>query len=116
MRVMRRSGSGYIINILSTAGLRSGAGNSPYSASKYGARALTEALIDETQGTGIRVTGISPGPVDTAIWGHKRFEVTGERRATMLKASDIADIVVFLLGQPDRVHIENIKVTPWFPQ
>jgi NADP-dependent 3-hydroxy acid dehydrogenase YdfG len=116
MRVMRESGSGYIINILSTASLRSGGGNSPYSASKYGARALTEALINETQGTGIRVTGISPGAVDTAIWSHKRFAVTAERRAAMLRASDIADIVVFLLGQPERVHIENIKVTPWFPE
>jgi NAD(P)-dependent dehydrogenase (short-subunit alcohol dehydrogenase family) len=114
--LMRRAGSGYIVNILSTASLRSGPRNGPYTASKAGALALTETLIEETRGTAIRVTGISPGPVDTNIWSHKRFDVPAERRARMLRPGDIADIVVFLLGQPEHVHIENIKVTPWFPE
>ena len=114
MKVMRRADTGYIINILSTAALRSGGGNSPYSTSKYGARALTEALIEETRGSGIRVSAISPGAVETNIWSHKTTPVPAEKQAVMLRPSDIADIVVFLLGQPERVHIENVKVTPWF--
>lgn len=104
---------GYIINILSTAAYRTNKENSAYSASKYGARALTEALIDENKGSGVRISSVSPGPVNTNIWSHKTRFVTDEERAAMLEVKDIVRIVMFLLTQPDYVHIDNITVTPW---
>jgi NADP-dependent 3-hydroxy acid dehydrogenase YdfG len=111
---MKKAGRGYIINILSTASFRANAANGPYSASKYGARALTESLAAELKGTGVRVTSISPGPVDTHIWNHKVKPPTDQDRGLMLQAADISQIALFLLGLPDRVLIDNITVTPAF--
>jgi len=110
---MSERNSGYIINILSTAAFQASGGDSIYSASKYGARALTEAMISANRHTGICVTSISPGAVDTNIWSHKTKPVSAEKKATMLKAEHIADIVLFLISRPPSVHIENITVTPW---
>jgi len=111
---MKAARSGYIINIQSTASFRAGGGNGPYSVSKYGQRALTETLAGELKGTGVRVTAISPGPVDTGIWGHKIKPPSQDDRKLMLQAADITGIALFLLRLPDRVLIDNITVTPAF--
>jgi NADP-dependent 3-hydroxy acid dehydrogenase YdfG len=107
---------GYIINILSTAAYRANKENSLYTASKYGARALTEALIEEHKGSGVRISSVSPGPVNTNIWSHKIKPVTEEQRASMLEVKDIVRIVLFLLTQPDYVQIDNITVAPGSPK
>jgi NADP-dependent 3-hydroxy acid dehydrogenase YdfG len=104
---------GFIINILSTAAYKSSTGFSLYAASKFGVRALTEALIEENRNSGLRISSISPGAVDTTIWSHKTNFVTEEDRATMLRAEDISSIVMYLLSVPTTVHIENVTVTPW---
>ncbi|NHN33998.1 SDR family oxidoreductase [Paenibacillus agricola] len=105
--------SGFIINILSTAAYKSSSGNSLYAASKFGVRALTEAMIEENRRSGIRISSISPGAVDTPIWNHKTNFVTPEDRATMLRPEDISSLVMYLLCLPMTVHIENMTVTPW---
>jgi NADP-dependent 3-hydroxy acid dehydrogenase YdfG len=103
----------YILNIQSTASYTSQPGVSLYAASKYGVRALTEALIEEYRNSSIRVTSVSPGPVDTTIWTHKLEPPSAERRAMMLRPSDISDMLVWLLDRPRHMHIPNITVTPW---
>jgi NAD(P)-dependent dehydrogenase (short-subunit alcohol dehydrogenase family) len=110
---LQAAGSGYILNVLSTAAFRSTEGVSLYAASKFGARALTEALIEEYRNSGIRITSVSPGPVDTGIWDHKVDPPSPEERARMLRPEDIADIFVWLLDRPSRLHIPDITVTPW---
>jgi NADP-dependent 3-hydroxy acid dehydrogenase YdfG len=109
---MVRAGGGEIVNIGSTAAFRSQPGNSLYSASKYGVRALTEALAEEHRETGVRVTSVSPGPVDTNIWNRKVTPPPPETRARMLRAGDIAEIVRWLLTLPASVQVDNITVTP----
>ncbi len=108
---LRESG-GYIIDILSTAAFRSNAGNAPYSASKYGARAVCEASALEGKDRGVRVASISPGPVNTNIWSHKTTPPDAETKSRMLDPDDIADIALFLLKTPGSVVIENVTVTP----
>jgi NAD(P)-dependent dehydrogenase (short-subunit alcohol dehydrogenase family) len=103
----------YILNIQSTASYASQPGVSLYAASKYGVRALTEALTEEYRNSGIRVTSVSPGPVDTTIWTHKLEPPSADRRAMMLRPSDISDILVWLLDRPRHMHIPNITVIPW---
>ncbi len=111
---MKAAGAGYIINIQSTGSFRALPGNGPYAVSKYGVRAVTETLAAELKGSGVRVTAVSPGPVDTAIWTHKIKPPSEEDRTRMLRPSDITEIVLFLLRLPDRVLIDNITVTPAF--
>ena len=90
---MERASSGYVITIMSTAAFRPGAQSGLYAATKFGVRALTESLIEEYRGTGIRIASISPGPVDTSIWDLKVEPPTDSARAHMLRPDDIAQAV-----------------------
>ena len=110
---LAKSADAYILNVQSTAAYAAQAGVSLYAASKYGVRALTEALIEEYRNSTIRITSVSPGPVDTNIWSHKVEPPSDETRAKMMRPADIADIFMWLIERPRRLHIPNITVTPW---
>jgi NADP-dependent 3-hydroxy acid dehydrogenase YdfG len=101
-----------VVNIQSTASYAAKGTVGVYAASKYGVRALTESLIEEYQGTGVRITAVSPGPVDTTIWTHKLAPPDAAVRATMIRPEDVADIVVWLIGRPPSIHIPNVTVVP----
>lgn len=109
---MKARGRGAIVNVGSTAAHRCLPGNTPYAASKYGVRALTEGLAEECDGTGVRVFLVSPGPVDTPIWDKKSEPVDAAWRAELLKPEDIAEIVSWWLHLPPRVRIDEILVRP----
>lgn len=70
--VMRRQGSGSIINTASTAAILAGFGNHIYSASKAGIMQLTKSVAMELGEVGIRVNCISPGYIPTPMIGIAR--------------------------------------------
>jgi NAD(P)-dependent dehydrogenase (short-subunit alcohol dehydrogenase family) len=63
--VPRRHGS--IICTASVAGLRSGAGGMPYSASKAGVISLVQTAANQLSGTGVRINAICPGLIETGM-------------------------------------------------
>src|ERR1700722_447395 len=65
--LMRHHGGGAIVNITSISGLRASTLRSAYGTSKAGLAHLTKQLAVELAGLGIRVNGVAPGPVDTAM-------------------------------------------------
>jgi NAD(P)-dependent dehydrogenase (short-subunit alcohol dehydrogenase family) len=66
-RRMADNGGGSIICTASVAGLRSGAGGSPYSASKAGVISLVQTSAQQLAGTGVRVNAICPGLIETGM-------------------------------------------------
>jgi NAD(P)-dependent dehydrogenase (short-subunit alcohol dehydrogenase family) len=66
-RVMVPAGGGSIICTASVAGLRSGAGGPPYSASKAGVVSLVQTSANQFGGTGIRINAICPGLIETGM-------------------------------------------------
>jgi NAD(P)-dependent dehydrogenase (short-subunit alcohol dehydrogenase family) len=66
-RVMVPNGRGSIICTASVAGLRSGAGGLPYSASKAGVINLVQTSANRLAGTGVRVNAICPGLIETGM-------------------------------------------------
>ncbi|MCZ8517140.1 SDR family oxidoreductase [Paenibacillus filicis] len=65
---MLRQGSGHIVNIASMAGKIGSPKSSGYSASKHAVLGLTNCLRQELRGTGVYVTAVNPGPIDTPFF------------------------------------------------
>ena len=65
--LMRDHGGGAIVNITSISAVRASTLRSAYGTSKAGLAHLTKQLAVELASLGIRVNGIAPGPVDTAM-------------------------------------------------
>ena len=65
--VMREHGGGAIVNITSISAVRASTLRSAYGTSKAGLAHLTKQLAVELASLGIRVNGVAPGPVETAM-------------------------------------------------
>jgi len=104
---------GFIVNINSVAGLRaSPLGGVAYAASKFGMTALGIGLHAEEKDSGIRVTNIYPGEVDTPILEFRPQKISEDHRARILKAEDIARAVIFVASQPPHVSIPELIIKP----
>ena len=102
----KKQGSGHIINIASISGFEVTKQSTIYSATKAAIHTITQGLEKELARTGIRVTSISPGMVDTPM-GSGDF---GDRKK--LEAKNIAEAVVYALEQPSHVNVNEITVRP----
>jgi clavulanate-9-aldehyde reductase len=115
--LMRAQGSGDIVNVSSVAGRVARAGSGVYNLTKWGVNAFSEALRQECVGAGIRVTIVEPGAVVTELPSHNRPPVLEQmmRRfegVVPLQAEDIARTVVFALGQPPHMSVNELLVRP----
>jgi len=116
MRV--RGDDGHVIHISSMSGYRVAPGGGVYAATKHAVRALTEALRGELRElrSGIRVTSISPGFVETefAARYHRSEEAARETygRYPVLQVDDIARSVAYVLAQPPHVQVHDILLRP----
>ena len=75
---LKRAPGSCLLNTASASAIYGSAGLAPYSATKFGVRALTEALDGEWHGDGIRVRSIVPGFIDTPLL---QGPVTGSNRS-----------------------------------
>jgi NADP-dependent 3-hydroxy acid dehydrogenase YdfG len=113
MPLLRAAEAGLVANISSIAGDRPKLSSGPsYCASKAALNALTEFLNLEANRFGIRAASISPGEVDTEFLDLRPQPPTNEHRARILKARDVAEIVVFVAMMPSHVNISHILVKP----
>jgi clavulanate-9-aldehyde reductase len=115
--IMLEQGSGHIVNVSSVAGRIARAGSGVYNLTKHGVGAFSEALRQETAQAGLRVTLIEPGGVATELSDHNRPEVREAISKTfegvaLLQAEDIADTILFAIGQPENVAINELLVRP----
>ena len=110
---MKQRGSGHIVTIGSVADRHIFAGNAAYSATKYGARAMHEVLREETRGTGVRATLISPASVDTDIWDPIQYLGTDDKpdRSSMLSPSSVGEAVLYAVTQPSSVNIDELRLS-----
>jgi NADP-dependent 3-hydroxy acid dehydrogenase YdfG len=95
--------SGHLVLTSSIAGRRVLPG-SLYSCTKFAVTAMGEALRQEISQTGIKVTLIEPGMVDTPFFD--------ERPDGALEADDIARAVLFALTQPPHVDVNELLIRP----
>lgn len=110
-------GTGMIINIASVAGRQAYPNGNVYCATKAAVRMLSETMQFDVNGTGVRVTNIDPGLVETEF-SLVRFRGDEQRAATVYKgytplsASDVAETIVFCATRPAHVSIHDVLVMP----
>ena len=75
-----------------------------YSSTKWAISGMGESLRQDVDGTGVRVTVVEPGMVETPF-----FDNPGEGR---LEADDIARAVMFAIAQPPHVDVNEILIRP----
>ena len=114
--VFRRQGSGHVINIVSTAGLRIVPAQGVYAATKNAVRTLTEALRQEA-GPTLRVTEVSPGFVATEFASSNtdastRAAVEKQMGEMAIGPDAIARCIAFAVEQPREVDVGTIVVRP----
>jgi NADP-dependent 3-hydroxy acid dehydrogenase YdfG len=94
---------GHLLLTSSVAGRRPLPG-SLYSCTKHAVTAMGEAARQDLNGTGVRVTTIEPGMVDTPFFDN--------RPENALEADDVARAVMFAISQPPHVDVNEILVRP----
>ncbi|MBM7552551.1 SDR family oxidoreductase [Thalassobacillus pellis] len=113
---MLEQNSGHIINISSVAGQEVFPSSTVYSATKFAVRALSIGMEKELSRTGVRVTNISPGAVDTELTDHitddEVLDMFKNRSMSPLAAEDIAKAVTYAVTQPDYVNVNEVTVRP----
>jgi NADP-dependent 3-hydroxy acid dehydrogenase YdfG len=104
---------GVIVNVVSVAGKRANPlGGAAYVAAKFGMGALGLALAAEEKDSGVRVSNIYPGEIDTPILAARPRPVTEEQRAVILKSEDVAEAVLFVAALPPRVSVPELVIKP----
>jgi clavulanate-9-aldehyde reductase len=115
--LMHAQGSGHVVNVSSVAGRIARAGSGVYNLTKFGVGAFSESLRQEGVPLGVRVTLIEPGAVATELAGHNRPEVLEQIAKrfggiTILEAEDIANAILYAIGQPPHVSVNEVLVRP----
>lgn len=110
---MRAARAGHLITIGSVADRRAFPGNAAYAATKFGARAMHEVLRDETRGSGVRASLVSPGPVDTPLWDEINPDSRPgfTRRSDMLDAGAVADAVLWIVTRPATMNVDELRLS-----
>jgi len=117
--LMRESGGGHIVNVSSVAGRTANAGSAVYNFTKFGVGGFSEGLRQEALHSGIRVTIIEPGFVDTELQGHNEnpavnqaIDKMKEQIGKVLTADDIARGVLYAVSQPAHVSVNEVLIRP----
>lgn len=111
---MKERAFGHIINIASVSGHEVTKTSTVYSATKFAVRTISMGLEKELARTGVRVTNISPGMVQTDLTKEylQKDENAHQRKRTPLQTEDIARAVIYALTQPSYVNVNEITVRP----
>jgi len=109
-------GAGHIVNLGSVAGHLVYPKGNVYCASKFAVRALNDALRLDLAGSGIRVTLVSPGMVNTEFstvrLGNSKKADAVYAGMTPLSADDIAETVLWCVRRPAHVNIQDVVLYP----
>lgn len=102
-----------LLNTSSAAGIYGTAGSSVYSATKFGVRAITEALDGEWAEDGIKVRSLMPSFIDTPLLKHAPNAATNEAIETIVKDAGLEITPVLEVAQAawDAVHGKRLHTT-----
>lgn len=110
---MVQRGRGHVVNIGSVAGRDPYAGGAVYCGSKAAVAMISRAMKIDLLGSGVRVTNIEPGMVETEF-SLVRFHGDTERARKVyqgiepLTGEDVADSIIWAVTRPPHVNVQDI--------
>lgn len=113
LKYFKQTGSGFLINTSSIAGLKTSPKQAAYDGTKHAIEAFTDSLRMELADTNIKISAIAPGTVDTGLydkWDKEDEEYI--KSGGVLQPEDIARCVRFILEQPEGVMIPRMLAVP----
>ncbi|MFJ9242523.1 SDR family oxidoreductase [Streptomyces sp. NPDC101776] len=112
--VMREQGAGHIVNVASVAGHRVDPTAAVYCATKFAVRAISEGLRQESRD--LRVTVVSPGftrsELTDGISDLGMRAVSENMMDIAIPATAIGEAIVYAVGQPADVDVNEIVIRP----
>jgi serine 3-dehydrogenase len=108
---------GHVINLGSVAGHEVYPGGAVYCATKHAVRAITQGLRLDVVGSGVRVSTVDPGMVETEF-SVVRFHGDQDRAKNVyrgldaLTPDDIAETIVWIASRPAHVCIDEVIIKP----
>jgi len=114
---LKTRGLGHIVNIGSMAGTWALPGMPVYSMTKAALHSLGHTLRLDLHGSGVRVSEISPGRVETGMHLARLDDREEGRRRVYdgfesLQAEDIARAILFVLDAPQRMDVSFMEIVP----
>ncbi|GHJ13552.1 MULTISPECIES: SDR family oxidoreductase [unclassified Micromonospora] len=114
----RRQGSGHLVTVVSTSGLKIVPTQAVYAGTKNAVRTLLEALRQESTDGSLRTTSISPGYVRTELIDNALDDPAAREQARQHMAglgidpAAVARAIAFAIDQPDDVEIGDLTIRP----
>ena len=108
---LKKHDSSDLLFMGSEAGVHAGRQGAVYSAGKFAVRGLAQALRQECAKSGLRVSVVHPGMVQTGFFDPLPFE-PGEEAANYLLPEDVADAVLGILGSRSEVVYDEVRLSP----
>jgi NADP-dependent 3-hydroxy acid dehydrogenase YdfG len=114
---MVERGKGHVVNIGSVAGKEAYPNGNVYCGSKHAVDAINDGMRMDLLGTGVKVSQICPGLVETEF-SMVRFKGDEEKSNAVyqgfeaLQAKDIADVIQFVVTRPAHVNIADTLIFP----
>ncbi len=115
--LMIENGGGHIINIGSIAGKSVYPNGNVYCATKFAVDALSKGMMMDFNQKNIKVSQVCPGAVETEF-SKVRFKGDEKRASAVyegfkpLTASDIADVILYIVKAPAHVNISDVVILP----
>lgn len=115
--VFRAQGSGHLVTVVSTSGLKIVPTQAVYAATKNAVRTLLEALRQESTDGSLRTTSVSPGYIHTELLDHVHDpdarEQAQQRMADLgIDPNAVARAIAFAIDQPHDVEISDLTIRP----
>lgn len=117
LQAMVQQGHGHVIHIGSIAGHEAYPGGSVYCATKHAVAAINRAMAMDLLGTGVRVSSVDPGMVETEF-SLVRFHGDEKRAKGVyqglqpLSPEDVADAVLFCATRPAHANVREMVLVP----
>jgi NADP-dependent 3-hydroxy acid dehydrogenase YdfG len=106
-----------LVNVSSVAGRVPRLGSGVYNATKHAVGAFSESLRQEVTGRHVRISLVEPGAVTTELVSHNRPEIRDQMSQRFagtqrMEATDIADVIGYIVSRPRHVAINEVLVRP----